>query len=183
MSLLASIINVQIYDDMCIYRCCVWVCVISSRIAPPFWIMQVSRMKWSLLPLGSIMAAWVKVFSDTKSSALNFKWDFGEGLKRRGKSVKGFTLLTHPPPLHPSFFISFSLSPLSTFSKSIYILTPGCRGILSCCYATWMSSRMSECEYTKTKWSFCWLESKKGEKPQQHKKHQGTQKIKSIWLQ
>lgn len=81
------------------------------------------------------MAARVKVFSDTqKKGALNFKWNSRVGLKRRRrKSVEGFTPLS---ALLILLLHLFFLSLLSTFSKSIYILTPGCRGMLSCCYAT-----------------------------------------------
>lgn len=166
---------------------CVRACVISIRIAHPCWIMQVSRRKWSLLPLGSIMAAWVKVFSDTKSNALNFKWDFGGGLKRRGESVKGFTPLFTPPRppllLHPFFFF-LSLSLLSTFSKSIYILTPGCRGILSCCYATWMSSRMSEwwqsANIQKQNGVSSYWKARKGENTRGNKRHESVSTIKSM---
>lgn len=101
----------------------------------------------SPFPLGSITSKGifrVKNKQKNNNKVLHFKWGFEEGLKRRSRSVDGFTTLFFLPPLLFYFPLFLPPSLLSTFSKSIYILTPGCRGILSCCYATWMSSRMSE---------------------------------------
>lgn len=76
------------------------------------------------------MEVCVKVFSDTKRGALNFKWDCGGQLKRRRrKSVEGFTHSIPPlPPAPPPFLSSSSLlSPLSLtlslvnlFKKHLY---------------------------------------------------------------
>jgi len=130
-----------------IYTVCT--CVISIRLAYPSWIMQVSSRNWSLPPLGSIMAAWVKVFSGTKFGALNFKWDSGGGLKRRrNKSVKGSTPLFIPSSSFSSSLLSLCL--VNLFKKHLYSHTrlQGHVVMLLCYLNVKQNVRvMAECEY------------------------------------
>lgn len=122
---------VAIYQ-MCTHTLCMHVFHYSSS----FLLNHASRQeKLKPSPLGQYLWQRVLRYFQTQKSALNFKWDSRVGLKRRrSKSVEGFTLLLLLLLLLCLFSLSLSL--LSTFSKSIYILTLGCRGMLSCCYAT-----------------------------------------------
>lgn len=142
-----------------IYQVCrlhiqsVCTCGFSIIVAHPCWIMQVDRGNWSLSPWAVFMAARVKVFSNTKRGALNFKWDSREGLKRRrSKSVEGFSPLStpHPPPSLP-----LSLSPCQPFQKASIFSH---QAVGACCHV----AMLPECQAEYQSYNRVWMYNKDG---------------------
>lgn len=140
-------------------KCCiiyVWcTCVSSIIIVHPRWTMQASRGELKSSPFGQYLWKPVYRYFQAQKRSFKFQMGFWRLVEKEKKQICGRLYTLHPSSSSCSssfslFFmssllsLSHLLSLLSTFSKSIYILTPGCRGMLSCCYATWMSSRMSE---------------------------------------